>query len=156
MKLCKKPVCSIGTLGVKTQNFKRETINTTLDNITLNKLLEKLHKKINNVILEASSHGLHQYRLHGIDFQAGIFTNLTRDHLDYHKTFKNYLNAKIILFKNLLKKNGVIVFSRNTKPEKNFKKNKQREKIKKLILGKNSDFEITRHMTFPKLTKNPI
>ena len=154
LKLCKKPVCSIGTLGVKTQNFKRETINTTLDNITLNKLLEKLHKKkINNVILEASSHGLHQYRLHGIDFQAGIFTNLTRDHLDYHKTFKNYLNAKIILFKNLLKKNGVIVFSRNTKPEKILRKISKERKIKKLILGKNSDFEITRHMTFPNLQK---
>ena len=96
---------------------------------------------------------MHQYRLHGIDFQAGIFTNLTRDHLDYHKTFKKYLNAKIILFKNLLKKNGVIVFSRNTKPEKILRKISKERKIKKLILGKNSDFEITRHMTFPNLQK---
>ena len=66
------------------------------------KLFEK--KKIDNVIIEASSHGLDQKRLHNIGFKAGIFTNLSQDHLDYHKTMNSYLNAKLILFREILKK----------------------------------------------------
>ena len=50
-------------------------------------------------LLEASSHGLSQGRVNGLDFKAGIFTNLTQDHLDYHKSMKNYFQAKLILFK---------------------------------------------------------
>ena len=52
--------------------------------------------------LEASSHGLAQYRLHGVRFAAAGFTNLTRDHLDYHKTFEAYLDAKMMLFEEVL------------------------------------------------------
>ena len=48
--------------------------------------------------MEASSHGLNQNRLYGLKFDVGIFTNLSRDHLDYHKTFQNYFNSKLILF----------------------------------------------------------
>ena len=61
-------------------------------------------KKIKNIILEASSHGLKQHRLDGLRFDTTIFTNLSRDHLDYHKTYKDYFNSKLILFKNLQKK----------------------------------------------------
>ena len=96
---------SIGTLGVKGKSINIKTTNTTLDPVNLNKLLEKLKKrKINNVILEASSHGLHQQRLNGIRFDTGIFTNFSRDHLDYHKSYTRYLDSKLILFKKLLKK----------------------------------------------------
>ena len=90
-------VASIGTLGVVGLNIKYNNFNTTFDTIQINKILKKLkEKKIENVILEASSHGLHQNRLDGIKFDIGIFTNLTRDHLDYHKTFRNYYNSKLI------------------------------------------------------------
>ena len=51
------------------------------------------------LLIEASSHGLHQKRLDHINFKAGIFTNFSQDHLDYHKTMRSYLNAKLILFK---------------------------------------------------------
>ena len=51
--------------------------------------------------MEASSHALDQGRLEGIDFSAGIFTNLTQDHLDYHKDMENYFKAKSLLFKSL-------------------------------------------------------
>merc|ERR1711966_528002 len=82
----------------------------TIDPISLSTVLNELKKsKINNVILEASSHGLKQNRLDGLKFKTGIFTNLSRDHLDYHKTFKDYLKSKLYLFKNLLEKNANIV-----------------------------------------------
>ena len=50
-------------------------------------------------MLEASSHGLNQGRLNGINFKAGIFTNLSQDHMDYHKSMKNYFNSKLIYLK---------------------------------------------------------
>ena len=67
------------------------------------------------MILEASSHGLAQKRLDYINFKAGVFTNLSRDHLDYHKTMGHYLNSKLYLFKSLLKKDAYCITD-----EKNF------------------------------------
>tara|TARA_B100000941_G_scaffold72357_1_gene49117 strand:- start:9111 stop:11870 length:2760 start_codon:yes stop_codon:yes gene_type:complete len=106
---------TIGTLGVKIQNFKKINL-TSPDIITLHKELVRIkERKINNVLVEASSHGLDQGRLNGISFKAGVFTNFSQDHLDYHKTKKNYLNAKLLLFKKL-KKNGYLITD-NTIPE---------------------------------------
>ena len=110
LKLNKKKVASIGTLGIKTAFSKSTVINTTLDPIELGKTLVKLKKKkIENVILEASSHGLDQNRLDGLKFKTGIFTNLSHDHLDYHKSLKNYLLSKLYLFNKLLKKNAHVI-----------------------------------------------
>ena len=79
----------------------KKVSNTTIDPITLSMILNKLKKeKINNVILEASSHGLKQNRLDGLKFRTGIFTNLSHDHLDYHKTLNDYLNQNYIYLKN--------------------------------------------------------
>ena len=61
--------------------------------------------------MEASSHGLVQNRLDGIRMSVGIFTNLTRDHFDYHKNFNSYFEAKSILFKELVPQNGGAVIS---------------------------------------------
>ena len=66
-------------------------------------------KKIENVIIECSSHGLDQKRLHNVKFKGAIFTNFSQDHLDYHQTMKSYLNAKLILFKEILKKKASII-----------------------------------------------
>jgi len=110
LKLNKKKVASIGTLGIKTQNYIKKVSNTTMDPITLSVILSKLKKeRINNVILEASSHGLKQNRLDGLKFSTGIFTNLSHDHLDYHKTFSDYLKSKLYLFEKLLKKNANMI-----------------------------------------------
>ena len=67
-------------------------------------VLDEKKSKIDNVIIEASSHGLIQKRLDFLNIKSGIFTNLSHDHLDYHKNMKNYFSAKLILFKKLLKK----------------------------------------------------
>ena len=105
LRLNKKRVASIGTLGVKSNNKFKKLSNTTMDPINLSKLLQNLRKdRIENVILEASSHGLKQHRLDGLLFDIGIFTNFSQDHLDYHKNFNDYLNSKLYLFKKLLKK----------------------------------------------------
>ena len=100
-----KKVASIGTLGIRYKNKNKTINNTTLDPIRLSSILKDLsHKKIDYVIMEASSHGLKQNRLDGLSFDVGIFTNLSHDHLDYHKNMKNYLSAKLYLFKQLMKK----------------------------------------------------
>ena len=101
---------SIGTLGIKYNDKIKKTNLTSPDAITIHKYLDYLkNKKINNVIIEASSHGLDQKRLHNVKFRGAIFTNFSQDHLDYHKTMKSYLNAKLILFRKILSKKSAII-----------------------------------------------
>ena len=102
-------VASIGTLGIKYKDRIIKTGLTSPDTISIHKYLQILKKnKIDNVIIEASSHGLEQKRLHHINFKSAIFTNFSQDHLDYHTSMKSYLNAKLILFKKILKKNRIL------------------------------------------------
>lgn len=78
------------------------TNQTTPDPITLNKLLGKMvDEGCQFAFMECSSHAIEQHRIGGLHFSGGIFTNLTRDHLDYHKTFENYRNAKKAFFDSL-------------------------------------------------------
>ena len=110
LKLNNKKVASIGTLGVKSTNINLNLSNTTIDPIKLGKILTRLKsKKIENIIMEASSHGLKQNRLNGLKFNSGVFTNLSQDHLDYHKNLKDYLKAKLYLFETLIKKRGNVI-----------------------------------------------
>ncbi len=133
LNLNKKKVASIGTLGIKTISSQKKISNTTLDPIKLSMHLNKLKKqKIENVILEASSHGLKQNRLDGLVFNTGIFTNLSHDHLDYHKNYNEYLKAKLYLFENLLKKKSKVITDIEI-PE--YKKIQNIVKKKKLIMG---------------------
>ena len=127
--LNKIPVASIGTLGVKTNNVTKKLTLTSPDIISIHRELEKIKKtKIENVIIEASSHGLHQGRLDGVVFKAGIFTNFSQDHLDYHINMRQYFNAKMILFNKLLTKNKHIILNKNIK---------EFIKIKKIAIKKN-------------------
>ena len=147
LKLNKKKVASIGTLGVNSNKNKIKLQNTTLDSLKLAKYLSKLKdQKIDNVILEASSHGLNQHRLDGLKFQIGIFTNLSHDHLDYHKSYKKYLNAKLYLFKKLLKNNSNIITDFDIPEYKKIKliSKKKRNKIKTISL-KNGDITVISH-----------
>ena len=91
---------SIGTLGAYCQSRSIPTINTTPDAITMQKLLNDFGEQgAKLVALEASSHALVQRRLDDINTQVAVFTNLTRDHLDYHGTFEEYAKAKRLLLK---------------------------------------------------------
>ena len=134
-------VASIGTLGVSSRNFNLNSSNTTLDSVSINKVLYKLKKlKIDNVILEASSHGLHQHRLNNINFKTAIFTNLTMEHLDYHKNIKNYLNAKLYLFKKLLDLKGNIIFDETINQSKQLDIITKKRRLKKYTFGSSRSF----------------
>ena len=144
LTLQKIPVASIGTLGIKTKTKIKKTNLTSLDIISLHEELSKIKKQgINNVILEASSHGLLQGRIKGIDFKTAIFTNLSRDHLDYHKSMKKYLEAKLILFSKLLKEKRNIVTDNQIKEFPKLKLIAKKRKLNLLTIGKeNSTIKI--------------
>ena len=128
---------TIGTLGIKYNGKIIKTNLTSPDTITLHKNLSFLkQKKIENVIIESSSHGLDQKRLHNINFKAGIFTNFSQDHLDYHKTMKSYLNAKLILFRKILSKRSIIITDKEIAQYAVIKKIAQKRKIKLLDIDK--------------------
>ena len=129
LKLNNRKVASIGTLGVRSDSVNFDLSHTTIDPINLGKIFNKLKKRgIQNVIMEASSHGLEQNRLDGLLFSLGIFTNFSQDHLDYHRNLSNYLKAKLYLFKNLIKIKGHIVTD---------EKLVEFNKIKKIAINKN-------------------
>ncbi|MCX6747679.1 MAG: Mur ligase family protein, partial [Candidatus Nomurabacteria bacterium] len=92
----------IGTAGNIIVNEKRESTHTTPDSISLTKLFaEMVEAQCEYVFIEVSSHALDQGRVKGVHFVGGIFTNLTHDHLDYHKSLENYFLAKKKFFKML-------------------------------------------------------
>jgi UDP-N-acetylmuramoyl-L-alanyl-D-glutamate--2,6-diaminopimelate ligase len=94
---------SIGTIGVVSPRGETYGSLTTPDPVALHRSLDALAGDgVTHLAIEASSHGLDQYRLDGLRLAAGGFTNITRDHLDYHPTFEAYLTAKLRLFEVLL------------------------------------------------------
>lgn len=100
----------IGTLGLKYKDIDIETDNTTpniLEIYTI--LLNLLEKDCKTVVMEISSHALSYDRIYGLHFDIVAFTNLTEDHLDYHKTMENYLNAKLKIIDYLLPDGQLIV-----------------------------------------------
>lgn len=104
------PGASVGTLGVDTATRHIDGSLTTPDSRTLHQSMRALKAQgIDHVALEASSHGLDQRRLDGMHFEAVAFTNLSRDHLDYHKDMDEYRNAKLRLFTDLLVDGGPAV-----------------------------------------------
>ncbi|MGL5066658.1 MAG: UDP-N-acetylmuramoyl-L-alanyl-D-glutamate--2,6-diaminopimelate ligase [Sarcina sp.] len=89
----------IGTIANYIGDKKIETERTTPESFELHELFKQMvDEGADYCIMEVSSHSLDLDRVYGIEFEVGIFTNLTRDHLDFHKTFENYYNAKFKLF----------------------------------------------------------
>ena len=89
--------------------------HTTADPLQINFLINQMVEQgCKYCFMEVSSHAIDQYRIHDLDFNAGIFTNITRDHLDYHKTFSNYINVKKSFF-DRLKKNAVSIVNKDDK-----------------------------------------
>lgn len=118
----------LSTVVVKIDCTDYQATHTTPDSVTINKYLSEMLKKgVTHCFMEVSSHGIHQKRTEGLHFCGGVFTNLSHDHLDYHKTFKEYRDTKKYFFDSLPKdsfalvnaddKNGLLMLQ-NTKAKK--------------------------------------
>ena len=109
-RLAGHPAASIGTLGVTTAHEQIATGLTTPDVVTFLANMAGLQREgITHASFEASSHGLAQYRTEGLPVMAGAFTNLSRDHLDYHATMEDYFAAKLRLFAEVVDDGGAAV-----------------------------------------------
>jgi UDP-N-acetylmuramoyl-L-alanyl-D-glutamate--2,6-diaminopimelate ligase len=103
---------SIGTIGLVSPKRTIYGSLTTPDPISLHRQLDEIaHDGVTHLALEASSHGLDQFRLDGVRVAAGGFTNLSRDHMDYHPDVAHYLAAKLRLFRDLVAADGAAVIS---------------------------------------------
>lgn len=95
-----RPAGLIGTLGARIGDELIETKHTTPESVDLQRTLAYMAGRgVEAVAMEASSHGLYQGRTLGCEFDCGVFTNIARDHLDFHGTVESYLDAKLILFR---------------------------------------------------------
>lgn len=107
-----RKAASMGTLGAIGPSGVIDLGHTTPDPVAIHATLSQLAAEgVTHAAMEASSHGLSQYRLHGVKLAAGAFTNLTQDHLDYHKDFDDYRRAKMKLFSDLLPKGAPAVIN---------------------------------------------
>ncbi|HZL30754.1 MAG TPA: UDP-N-acetylmuramoyl-L-alanyl-D-glutamate--2,6-diaminopimelate ligase [Pseudolabrys sp.] len=103
---------SVGTVGVVSPKGEVYGSLTTPDPVELHRTLDTLAGEgVTHLALEASSHGLDQHRLDGVRIAAGAFTNLSRDHLDYHPSIEAYLEAKLRLFRDLIAPGGTAVIN---------------------------------------------
>src|ERR1700675_3007704 len=110
---------SLGTVGVVSPRGTEILKHTTPDPIELHAILAGLAKDgVTHLALEASSHGLQQRRVDGVTLAAGAFTNITRDHLDYHASFEDYFAQKIRLFRELLPRGAGAVVDVDTEAAK--------------------------------------
>lgn len=101
---------SVGTVGVDVPEGTKKLIHTTPDPVALHAMMARLSEQgITHLAFEASSHGLQQRRLDGMRLAAAAFTNISRDHLDYHSSFEDYLDQKLRLFRHLLPDGAPVV-----------------------------------------------
>ena len=134
-----KKAAYIGTLGYMCGDYFKELPNTSPEILTIYKLLEKSKELgCEYVVMEVSNFALDQKRIEGLEFVAGAFTNLTEDHLDYHKTMENYLKAKLLLT-DYIKKDGVLLVNKDDEASKKFM---ERFKNTKTFGFGNADYDI--------------
>lgn len=143
-------VAYMGTIGFFYENIEKELSNTTPDMLTTYKLLtEALENGCTTVVMEVSSHAISLERIAGLKYAIGAFTNLTEDHLDYHKTMENYLKTKLDLLK-YMEPTGI--FLTNCDDPSGIKFQKDNVKVK--TLGMNAqDYKINDFMITPAETQ---
>lgn len=134
-RLGHKPA-SLGTLGIAAPSGEIKLRHTTPDPVEMHaRLAELAHGGVTHLALEASSHGLDQYRLDGVRMSAVAFTNITRDHLDYHPDFDAYLSAKLRLFTELAPDGGVAVVNADAPQSERFAAAARERKLHLLTVG---------------------
>jgi UDP-N-acetylmuramoyl-L-alanyl-D-glutamate--2,6-diaminopimelate ligase len=131
---------SIGTIGLVSPKRTVYGSLTTPDPVALQRSLAELADEgVTHLALEASSHGLDQHRLDGVRVSAGAFTNLSRDHMDYHPTVERYLAAKLRLFTDLVVDGGAAVISADHEHSQAVIDAARTRKLRILTVGRNGD-----------------
>jgi UDP-N-acetylmuramoyl-L-alanyl-D-glutamate--2,6-diaminopimelate ligase len=132
-----RKAASLGTVGIDSPAGHVSLGHTTPDPVRLHAELARLKQQgVDYLAMEASSHGLDQFRLDGIKLAAAGFTNITRDHLDYHESFENYLAAKLRLFSELLPDSGTVVINSDAEHAAEFIEASQRRRLRVLTVGR--------------------
>ena len=132
---------SLGTVGVVGPNGAMPLAHTTPDPVEIHELLARLVKDgVDHLAVEASSHGLDQHRLDGVRIKACGFTNITRDHMDYHPTFEHYLAAKLRLFTEVVQDGGVAVVNVDAEHGEKFIAAANARKLTVMTVGTRGDF----------------
>jgi UDP-N-acetylmuramoyl-L-alanyl-D-glutamate--2,6-diaminopimelate ligase len=131
---------SIGTIGLVAPGRETYGSLTTPDPVALHRALDELAGEgVTNLALEASSHGLDQHRLDGVRIAAAGFTNITRDHLDYHPTLEHYLAAKLRLFGDLVQPGGAAVICSDHEHAGAVVEAAKRRRLRLLTVGRRGD-----------------
>jgi len=135
-KINRIPAKLTGTLGyfVDLKKFKEAEL-TTPSNLDLYEFANETKKNKFCFICEASSHGLHQGRFKNFNIGIAAITNLSHDHLDYHKNFRSYVNSKLLLFTKILNTKGVAVINSRLKNYQTLEKKTKERKIKIITYG---------------------
>ena len=144
-----KKAAYIGTIGFICGDINEILPNTSPEILTIYKLLEKAKDYgCEYVVMEVSNFALAQKRIEGLEFVAGAFTNLTEDHLDYHKTMENYLKAKLLLT-DYIKDDGVLLVNKDDEASEKFI---ERFKNTKTYGFGNADYDIVSDDIYPDHT----
>ena len=131
---------SIGTIGLVSPKRTVYGSLTTPDPIALHRQLDEIAREgVTHLAFEASSHGLDQFRLDGVRVNAGAFTNLSRDHMDYHPDVAHYLGAKLRLFRDLVADGGAAVISADHDCSREVVEVASKRKLRLITVGHNGD-----------------
>jgi UDP-N-acetylmuramoyl-L-alanyl-D-glutamate--2,6-diaminopimelate ligase len=131
---------SIGTIGLVSEKRTVYGSLTTPDPIALHRQLDEIAREgVTHLAFEASSHGLDQYRLDGVRVNAGAFTNLSRDHMDYHPDVAHYLAAKLRLFRDLVAADGAAVISADHDCSPDVIEAARQRKLRLITVGRQGD-----------------
>ena len=135
-----KHAASLGTVGVIAPNGVMPLSHTTPDPVEIHELLATLKADgVDHLAIEASSHGLDQHRLDGVRISGCGFTNITRDHMDYHATFEDYLAAKLRLFGEVVEQGGVAVVNADADHADRFIEAARARKLRLITVGMAGD-----------------
>jgi UDP-N-acetylmuramoyl-L-alanyl-D-glutamate--2,6-diaminopimelate ligase len=131
---------SIGTVGIVSPRGEVYGSLTTPDPVDLHRTLDTLAGEgVTHLALEASSHGLDQHRLDGVRVTVGGFTNISRDHMDYHPTMEHYVGAKLRLFDALVAANGAAVIVADHDESDAFVRAAKARRLRLLTVGRNGE-----------------
>lgn len=146
-----RKAASLGTIGIVSPSGEKTLTQTTPDPIGLHAELAQLKRDgVTHLAMEASSHGLDQFRLDGVRVKGAAFTNITRDHMDYHPTQAHYLATKLRLFVDVLQPDGVAVVNADAGNVADFVAVAKRRKLRLLTVGaKGRDLRIVDHAVEP-------